>query len=119
MSSELLRKYANLVEAAIDADDGYESVASWKDGPLVHKRWTKDYQEGNPVDRHMSSIEMWQEYNKLPATFNASHSIQKGWLNDTSAKGPPVKVTHKSQHTSLNDAKAALAKHTSELYRKS
>ena len=94
----------------------YHVTASWKDRGTSHKRWDKDHMQGSPVDRHQSSIQLWQHEGKKPE-YHAHHRIESGYWTDQTLEGPPTVVTHKSVHPSLDAAVDALEKHTNEFYK--
>lgn len=102
-----------------NSGDGYHQMAGWTgDDGLKHKRWDKDHPHGSPADRHQSSISLWHQKGEEPV-YHASHRIEKGFWTNQSTRDSPTKWTHKSQHSSLEDAKSALKHHTDELYKKS
>jgi hypothetical protein len=116
-----MKSFSEFIDKSILSEktaEGYHQTNGWTDSGLTHKRWDKDHPHDSPTDRHQSSIELWHKKGEEPV-YHASHRIEKGYWTNQSTRQSPTKVTHKSTHSSLEDAKSALKNHTDELYKKS
>jgi hypothetical protein len=99
-----------------EAKDGYEQTGRWKDNGQIYGRWEKNYNTGKPADRHISIIVLQQERGQEPV-YTALHRIEQGYWTNQSAHESPARTTHRSTHSSLEDAKQALEQHVDKLYK--
>ena len=105
------------LDEAHNNQDEYDVSANWSDKGTTHKRWDKDHDPGTITsDRHQSTIRMRKERGKDPV-YHASHRIEKGYWTNQSSRGSPTSITHKSEHSSFEDAHKALKNHTNSLYK--